>query len=98
GYPTPPHFLRPGWDHTIPALRNSENDLVQCKVRMERGVFAGVADADDKFAGIDGPLMRRVVPVAEGAGVQVESYMPGFAGSQTNLLKAFQLALRAAEV
>ena len=62
---------------------------------MERGVFAGVADADDKFAGIDGPLMRRVVPVAEGAGVQVESYMPGFAGSQTNLLKAFRLALRA---
>ena len=64
---------------------------------MERGAFAGVADADDKFAGIDSPLMRRFVPVTEGAGVQVESYAPGLARSQTNLLKAFQFALRAAD-
>ena len=56
---------------------------------MERSVLAGVADADDEFAGIDGPLMRPFVPLAEGARVQVESYVPGFAGSEANLLKTF---------
>ena len=55
---------------------------------MERSVFAGVADVDDEFAGVDGPLMRRLVPVAEGAGIQVESYMACFAGSQANLLES----------
>src|ERR1035437_9126013 len=64
-------------------------------MRVQRGVFAGVAYPDDELAGIDGPLVRFLVPVAEGAGVQVESYMLGFAGGHANLFKALQFALGA---
>src|ERR1035437_3661673 len=62
-------------------------------MRVQRGVVAGVAYPDDELAGIDGPLVGCRVPVAEGAGVQVESYVLCFAGSQADLLEAFQFAL-----
>ena len=69
--------------------------LLQRHFRIERGVFAGVADADDELAGIDGPLVSGFIPVAEGAGVQVEGDVSGFAGSETDLFKALEFALRA---
>ena len=47
-------------------------DSVQGEVGLERRVFAAVADADDEFAGIDGPLVGGLIPVAEGAGIEVD--------------------------
>ena len=44
---------------------------------MQRRVFAGVAYADYELAGIDGPLVCSLVPVAEGAGVQIQSHVFG---------------------
>ena len=44
--------------------------LVQIDVGVEWGVFAGVAYVDYEFAGVDGPLLVWLVPVAEGAGVE----------------------------
>ena len=62
---------------------------------MEGRVFAGVADTDDKFAGIDGPLVGGRVPIAEGAGVEAEGDVLGFAGRQADFGKALQLTLGA---
>ena len=39
--------------------------------------------------------MGGFVPVGEGAGVEVQSDMFGFAGGEANLLEAFELAFRA---
>ncbi len=55
--------------------------LVDGQIRVEWGAFAGVAYADYELAGVDGPLVRRFIPIAEGAGVEVERDVPGFAGS-----------------
>ena len=71
--------------------------LVQRQLRIERCVFTGVADTDNKFAGIDGPLVNRRVPGAEGAGVEVDGHVLSLAGRQPYLLKALQFALRAAD-
>ncbi len=50
---------------------------------------------DDEFAGIDGPLMGRLVPIAESTGIQAESDVFGFAWSEPDFLKSLQLALGA---
>src|ERR1035437_1502103 len=68
--------------------------LVQCEVRMERGVFAGVAGEDHEFAGINGPLVSRRVPVAEGASIEVDGHVFCLAGSEAHLLKTLQFTLR----
>ncbi len=62
---------------------------------MERGVLAGVADQDYELAGVDGPFVGGLVPVAEGAGVQVEGYVLGFAGGEADFFKSLQFALGA---
>ncbi len=45
--------------------------------------------------GIDGPLMGRLVPIAESTGIQAESDVFGFAWSEPDFLKSLQLALGA---
>ncbi len=52
------------------ARRSADGSSVQRQVGVERRVFAGVADADDELAGIDGPFVRGFIPVAEGARVE----------------------------
>ncbi len=69
--------------------------LVEGYVCVERGVFAGVADEDYEFAGIDGPLVGGFVPVAEGAGVEVEGDVAGFAGGEADFLESLEFALGA---
>jgi hypothetical protein len=61
---------------------------VEVNVAVERSVFAGVADEKNKLAGIDGPLMSGVVPVAEGSGIQCKRDAPRLSRSKTDLLKA----------
>src|SRR5580700_2343063 len=72
--------------------------LMQIDVGVEWGVFAGVTDAKNEFAGIDDPFVSRRVPVAEGAGVETKCYVLGFAGSETDFGKALQLALGAVDL
>ena len=67
---------------------------MQIDVGGERRVFAGVADANHKFAGIDDPFLRGLIPIAEGARIETKSDVFGLAGIETNFLEAFQLALR----
>jgi len=62
---------------------------------VERRVFAGVADTKDEFAGIDDPLLGWLIPVAEGARVERERDVAGFAGSETDFGESLQLALGA---
>ena len=69
--------------------------LLQGYVGVEGGGFAGVAYEDCEFAGVDGPVVLGFAPVAEGAGVQVERYVFGFAGSETDFFKALEFALGA---
>ena len=65
GFPTLRQKRGEGWGTGLIALCG----LVQCEVGVERGVFAAVAYVDYELAGVDGPLLLGVVPVAEGAGV-----------------------------
>jgi hypothetical protein len=71
---------------------------VQVDVGVERCVFAGVADSNDEFAGIDDPFVGRLIPIAEGARVERERDVPGFAGSETDFGEALQLALGAIDL
>src|SRR5579859_3274066 len=67
---------------------------VQRHFRMQRCVLARVAHEDDELARIDGPLVRRLAPVAEGARIQVQCHVPGFACGEANFLEALQFPLR----
>src|SRR5580704_2193103 len=71
---------------------------MQVDVGVERRVFAGVADAKNELAGIDDPFVGRLVPVTEGARVEIERDVLGFAGSETDFGEALQLALRAVDL
>ncbi len=71
---------------------------MQIDVGVERRVFAGVADTKNEFAGIDDPFASGSVPIAEGARVERERDVPGFAGSETDFGKALQFALGAIDL
>src|SRR5208282_2276288 len=59
---------------------------VDRQIGLQRGVFAGVADTDHEFAWVDGPFVRRFVPVAEGAGIERQRDVLAFAWSEVDLL------------
>src|SRR5579863_9165789 len=67
--------------------------LVQRKIRLQRGVLAGITHANDELAWIDNPFVCSFTPIAEGASVQGESDAPGFAWCEANLLKSLQFPL-----
>ena len=69
--------------------------LVQFNSGAERGVFAGVADAKDEFAGIDGPLVRGLIPVAEGARIKGKGDVLRFAGSEAGFFETLSVRARA---
>ena len=52
----------------------------------------------NELAGIDGPFVGRLVPIAEGARIERERHVPGFAGSETDFGEAFQFALGAVDL
>ena len=66
--------------------------LVQRNVGVQWRIFAGIANEDDELAGIDSPLVGCLIPVAEGARVEIESDVLRFAGSEADLFKAFEFA------
>ena len=56
---------------------------------LKRRVLAGVADTNHKLAGIDGPLVRGFIPVAEGARVQCERHVLVSPGASRTFSKPF---------
>src|ERR1700691_4659487 len=74
------------WEHATDLL-------IQRDVGVEWGVLAGVAYVQHELAGVDGPLLVCFVPVAEGAGVEGQRDVFGFAGGEADFIEAFQFAL-----
>jgi hypothetical protein len=59
------------------------------RLGVQRGVFVGVADEDHEFAGIDGPVVLRLIPVAEGAGIEREGTRFVSPGARLAFSKSF---------
>jgi len=55
---------------------------------MQRRILTRIPNQNHELAGVDGPLVAGLAPVTEGAGIQAEGHVLGFAGSQTDFFKA----------
>ena len=72
--------------------------LSQHQVSIQRRVLAGVAHVNHELAGIDGPLLRGLIPVAEGARIEVQGYVLRLSGGEANLREALQFAFGTIEL
>jgi hypothetical protein len=69
------------------------SEPIQYEVGMQWSVLAGIADTKNELAGIGGPFVRRLIPVAEGARIERQSPTADFAECERYLFEALEFAL-----